>query len=98
MPEHDLELQYKDCTEAFDTVQILSDGTVRPCCWCIDDVGNLYSDSLENIWDNEKFNQLRKDIKENKQFNKLCVNEEKNFVSPCIYVQNSINKKDNGNE
>jgi hypothetical protein len=85
---------YSDCHHPFTSLQVLSDGDVRPCCWGFGAVGNLNLNSLEEIWNNEMINQLRNDIKENKQFNKMCVYEEAGFIAPCIYVQSNVTEED----
>ena len=68
---------YSDCHHPFTSLQILSDGDVRPCCWGFGAVGDLNLNSLEEIWNNEMMNQLRNDIKEN---NKFTFDENKNEI------------------
>ena len=58
-----------------DHIGILSDGTIIPCCLDskgIINLGNIYSDSLEVIYNKEIVKNMIKGFKENKKVNELC--------------------------
>ena len=50
------------CVAPFVHMYAHPDGAVKTCCAGIDNFGNLKTNSLEEIWDNDKFTQLRKDF------------------------------------
>tara|TARA_B100000768_G_scaffold174121_1_gene184073 strand:- start:454 stop:1449 length:996 start_codon:yes stop_codon:yes gene_type:complete len=77
------------CTQPSERVTIRGDGDVIPCCSHIGiemPMGNLKENSLEEIWDNKKFNKLRKDLmtpggyKKHKTCSK-CINMSYDFKS-----------------
>jgi len=41
--------EYKTCRYPWKTAQILSDGSVRPCCWCEGSLGNLQDKDMKEI-------------------------------------------------
>lgn len=54
----------KHCNDVFSNLMIKSDGSVIPShgrCYNLN-VGNIYEDSLKNIWNSSTFNKLRGDI------------------------------------
>jgi len=59
------------CIKPWTHLNILPSGIVRPCCIMRDDssstIGNLHEQSLEEIWNNPKMKQLRKDMLEDKK-------------------------------
>ena len=62
------------CVNPWISVSIQWDGDVVPCCFSYDkDIiyGNLYEDSLYNIWMSDNVLELRKQH-ENKSYNSLC--------------------------
>ena len=63
------------CKGLIDHIGILSDGTIIPCCLDskgIINLGNIYSDSLEVIYNKEIVKNMIKGFKENKKVNELC--------------------------
>lgn len=63
------------CFEPFYNIVIHPNGNVGPCCMFEDDfIGNIKDSSLEEVWFNEKFNQLRSQILERKyqSYCKIC--------------------------
>jgi radical SAM protein with 4Fe4S-binding SPASM domain len=53
------------CSQPFQRLTIYYDGSVHPCCnWpgATLDVGNIYNDSIYNIWNSDKMKELRKSI------------------------------------
>jgi len=54
--------KYKTCKYPWQTAQILSDGLVRPCCWCAGSLGNLQDKDMEEIWYGKKAEELRSHI------------------------------------
>ncbi len=69
---------YSECRHPWDNMQILANGEVRPCCWCVRDLGNLNDATIEEIWNGDKAQNLRKDILEG-NVNPMCYNR------PCPY-------------
>jgi radical SAM protein with 4Fe4S-binding SPASM domain len=62
------------CHYPFDTLTVWSDGTVGPCCAYQGKniaVGNVFEQTLEEIWNGEKMNRLRKQHLEGKM-NIVC--------------------------
>lgn len=70
---------YCECRHAWDNVQIMADGVVKPCCW-IDGggIGNLNLHSFEEVWNGEIMQDIRKHITRD-EVHKLCKNR------PCPY-------------
>ena len=63
------------CKGLIDHIGVLSDGTIIPCCLDskgIINLGNIYSDSLEDIYNKEIVKNMIKGFKENKKVNELC--------------------------
>lgn len=56
------------------------DGDVRVCCFNSVILGNLHSDSVASIWNNEKYQELRRRLKEN-DFSCGCSNDCPNVIS-----------------
>lgn len=52
------------CFQPWRTLYVASDGNVKPCCFYWDNsfMGNLYEESIEEIWNNSKYQKLRNDI------------------------------------
>lgn len=76
------EVFIKDCKEPWINLQILSDGTIRPCCWCAGNLGNINEFTLEQIWNGEKIKELRNYIS-NGKIHPIC-----SEISPCPYIRN----------
>ncbi len=54
---------------------INSDGTVVPCCYDLYSdyiMGNIFEESLKAIWNNEKYNAFRKQIKKDRKSIPIC--------------------------
>jgi radical SAM protein with 4Fe4S-binding SPASM domain len=77
-----MKLTIKDCKHPWNYLQILANGDVRPCCWASDIVGNLIESTMDEIWNGETMEDLRKCVM-NGETHRLCKN------SPCPYVQGS---------
>jgi radical SAM protein with 4Fe4S-binding SPASM domain len=68
---------YVACTQPWWNLTVLWDGRVVPCCGDVNGIyeyGNLQTSTLEEIWNNEKIQSLRKSFLENKVSNPLCKN------------------------
>jgi len=70
--------KYKTCRLPWDNVNILANGEVKPCCWCVGNVGNLNDKSLDEIWNGEAITELRESIV-NDEIHDMCAN------APCPY-------------
>ena len=74
------------CDHVVNTLTIRSDGEVVPCCYDLTtelSMGNIASNSLEEIWNNSKYNKLRESIN-SKKYISICNNC--NVVRPSIYL------------
>jgi hypothetical protein len=74
------EVEIRDCRFPWDTLQVLSNGDVRVCCWITGPVGNLKDTTIEEIWNGPAIRELRESILRN-ETHPLCRH------APCIYVQ-----------
>ena len=64
------------CDHVENTITIRSNGDVVPCCYDLTSeyvVGSIMDSSLANIWNNERYLELRKSIKEGNFYN-MCSN------------------------
>ena len=64
------------CDHVINTMTIRADGTVVPCCYDLTsklNMGNIMERSLTDIWENVKYNALRKSI-ESKKYYSICAN------------------------
>ncbi len=50
------------CFEPWQTLYITYDGNVRPCCVIGESFGNLMNESIDKIWNSEKYQLLRKSV------------------------------------
>ena len=55
------------CSALFESVTVLSNGDVVPCCYdiigkCV--LGNIMCENLFNIWDNARFTELRQAVRQ----------------------------------
>jgi radical SAM protein with 4Fe4S-binding SPASM domain len=79
------------CVRPWFIITILWDGRVVPCCYDYDGkyiIGDLNSESLEEIWNNERMRKLRwQHINNNFEGNPLCAEckEKKGFPSSRFY-------------
>lgn len=67
--------EYGSCYGLIDQLAILVDGTVVPCCLDQDgiiDLGNILKESLEDILNKEKTQNIIRGFKENKLYCELC--------------------------
>ena len=74
------------CDHVINTITIRSDGTIVPCCYDLTTqlkMGNILNDSLENIWNNDDYTQLRDSIK-SKKYMSICKNC--NVVRSPVYL------------
>jgi radical SAM protein with 4Fe4S-binding SPASM domain len=65
-----------ECDHVLNTITIRHDGNVVPCCYDLTSkliMGNIYDNRLEEIWNNEKYQALRKFIR-NKKYVSICAN------------------------
>lgn len=63
------------CYALKDHIAILVDGTVVPCCLDADgqiNLGNIYKQSIEEIINGKRYQQMLKGFKENKKCEELC--------------------------
>jgi len=64
------------CDHVLNSVTIRHDGNVVPCCYDLTSrliMGNIYDSRLEEIWNNEKYQALRKSIR-TKNYISICAN------------------------
>jgi len=72
------------CSNPFNSLAIWSNGDVSPCCSFYGlklIVGNVYSDSIENIWHGDKISKIRQQII-GKKFNTAC--------QRCLYFRDEF--------
>jgi radical SAM protein with 4Fe4S-binding SPASM domain len=72
----------KYCGSLFETITILSNGDVVPCCYDLrgeEVFGNVFENSIFDIWRSEKYAAFRSDFKKG-LYSKLCAGC--NFVAP----------------
>ena len=50
------------CAEPFETMYIQANGDVYPCCFSTDSYGNLFDQSLYEVWHSKKYEFLRKSV------------------------------------
>lgn len=65
-----------ECDHVLNTVTIRHDGNVVPCCYDLTSkliMGNIYNSRLEDMWNNEKYQALRKSIR-TKNYISICAN------------------------
>ena len=59
----------KYCVPLFETFTILSNGNVVPCCFDLKGelvLGNIYKESIFDIWNNEKYSEIRINFRKQK--------------------------------
>lgn len=61
VPER-LEKIIKRCDWVYNKIFIEADGSVKPCCWSRVNLGNVKESTLEEIWNGEKYTDLRRAI------------------------------------
>jgi len=72
----------KDCHHPWTWMMVAADGNVKPCCWAPGNLGNLYKDDPDEVWNGKLAQELRQAILDNK-IHPICAR------SPCKYVQNT---------
>mgnify|MGYP000846258295 FL=1 len=75
-----------NCNHIEETLTIRSDGAVVPCCYDLTTelkMGNVMNESLQEIWDNSAYHNLRETIS-SKKYISICKNC--NVVRPPIYL------------
>lgn len=63
------------CHALSDHISILSDGTITACCLDVDgelSFGNIFTDSLDDIVKNDRFNKMKEELKNGIRKNNLC--------------------------
>ncbi|NUB08636.1 hypothetical protein FW320_20945 [Azospirillum sp. Vi22] len=70
----------RQCTAPWTWLQIMTDGSVRPCCFSKRNIGNLQNNSIEDIWNGESIKELRRYIGQDR-IHPLCHN------APCKFIQ-----------
>lgn len=84
------EFEYTPCVSPFTSMYVSCEGYIVPCCSAIKEtsmvLGNVNENSLENIWNNTKFIEIRNSFIDNKipfEFCKKCVliNKKANMVT-----------------
>ena len=85
-----IELENEDdknyCDHVINTLTIRANGEVVPCCYDLTtelSMGNITNDSLEDIWNNSKYNKLRNSIN-SKKYISICNNC--NVVRPSVFL------------
>lgn len=73
----------KDCHYPWTWMLVAADGSVRPCCYAIGQLGNLHEYSAEIIWNGAITMELRSYIK-NDRIHPIC------SEAPCAFVQNML--------
>lgn len=71
------------CLKPWLTVFISADGNVKPCdCLGLTDtvMGNIFKNSFDEIWNNKKYIEFRKDLKQNKIDEPVCAECRPNTV------------------
>ena len=74
------------CDHVINTMTIRSDGTIVPCCYDLTsqlNMGNIMTDTLDNIWNNGNYIKLRDSIK-SKNYISICKNC--NVVRSPVYL------------
>ena len=68
-------INIRHCSRVWLSSVILWDGSVVPCCYDFDGnhiFGNVFKESFQNIWNNEKYKSFRKQILKDKTVFKIC--------------------------
>ena len=74
------------CNHVIDTITFRWNGDIVPCCYDITSnyvIGNIMEQPLSEIWNNERYKELRKSI-HLKNYTTLCANC--NVIRPQLYV------------
>lgn len=72
----------KDCHHPWTWMMVSADGNVKPCCWAPGNLGNLYQEEPDAVWNGKLAQELRQAILDN-TIHPICAQ------SPCKYVQNT---------
>ncbi|MCC7202154.1 MAG: SPASM domain-containing protein [Nitrospirae bacterium] len=77
------------CWRIFQSVVINSDGSVVPCCYDLYSrhvMGNVFEESLENIWRNKRYNRFRRQLLMDRKAISMC--------NICSEGRSEIRKRD----
>lgn len=61
--EQELSKAIRNCQWVYDKFFISAEGIVTPCCWSKVELGNVFKEDFNSIWQGEKYNDLRDKIK-----------------------------------
>jgi radical SAM protein with 4Fe4S-binding SPASM domain len=78
------------CGSLFETITILANGDVVPCCYDLPGevvFGNVFESNIFDIWDNLKYREFRKDFRK-QIYASLC--RKCNVISPQYLCKNSV--------
>jgi len=65
--------QPPNCFAPYHTVKILYDGSIVPCCsWLYEPMGNISKENLNDVWNNEKYQDLRRRLSKNRSEHPKC--------------------------
>jgi radical SAM protein with 4Fe4S-binding SPASM domain len=60
------------CMEPFGTMVVNADGSVNPCCKLTWPMGNINDDSIDAIWNGERFRELRTTVLTRENLSPVC--------------------------
>ena len=86
------ELKPTYCKSLFETITIMANGDVVPCCYDLTGeavFGNVFNDNLFDIWENEKYKEFRENFK-NQMYSGPCTKCK--FVAPQFLFKKSSGK------
>ena len=83
-----MKLQINDCKHPWKSLQILTTGDVRVCCWSNGNLGSLNQSTIDEIWNGTLATELRECVSNNK-IHELCKN------AACPYVQGLTKNESN---
>lgn len=74
----------KECDHIINTITVRADGSLVPCCFDLTSqliMGSIYDKTLNEIWNGDKYRDLRKSISE-KKFTSIC--------NHCLVVKSPV--------
>lgn len=72
----------RDCQNPWRWLMVTSNGGVRPCCYATSDVANLEQESLQEVWNGARMQQVRRELLGNR-VPSICQG------AACEYVKNA---------
>jgi len=78
------------CSSLFETITILANGDVVPCCYDLPGevvFGNVFESNIFDIWDNPKYREFRTNFRK-QIYTKLC--RKCNVISPQYLCKNTV--------